>query len=128
MLQVLVLGPSQVAVDGERRSLGGAIPRALVVLLALADGRAVSDDVLLETAWAGSPPASGRHALDVYISKLRKTLAPAATIVRSGQGFSLEPAEGATVVVDATQFATLGDDARRALDRMDVGAARGSIE
>jgi DNA-binding SARP family transcriptional activator/predicted ATPase len=128
MLQVLVLGPSEVAVDGERRSLGGAIPRALVVMLALADGRAVSDDVLLEAAWAGTPPASGRHALSVYVSTLRKTIAPAATITRSGQGFSLEPAEGSTVVVDANEFATLGEDARRSLARMDIGAARESID
>ncbi len=89
MLSVRVLGPTEIAVDDERRPLGGPIPRALIVMLALREGGAVHDDLLLETAWGGNVPSSGRHALDVYVSNLRKAVAPAATIVRSGQGFTL---------------------------------------
>ena len=128
MLRVLVLGPTDVAVDGERRSLGGPIPRAIIALLALDAGRAVLDDVLVETAWAGQPPASARHALNVYISTLRKAIAPAATITRSGAGFMLSATEGSTVDVDASEFTALGEEALGALARMDVATARETIE
>lgn len=128
MLHVRVLGPLEVAVDDEPRSLGGPIPRALVVALALNQGRTVVDDVLLETAWSGRPPASGRHALDVYISKLRKAVAPAATIVRSGQGFMLAPAGGSGIAVDAEEFAALAGRAAREVAAGDLGVARQTVE
>jgi DNA-binding SARP family transcriptional activator/predicted ATPase len=128
MLRVLVLGPTELAVAGDRRSLGGPIPRALLVLLAQQEGRPVPDDILLETAWSGNPPASGRHALDVYISTLRKTVAPAATIARSGQGFTLSTVEGAELAVDADEFTRLGDAARSAVARGDLDSARETID
>jgi DNA-binding SARP family transcriptional activator/predicted ATPase len=122
-LRVHVLGPAEVVVDGERRPLGGGIPRAVIALLALAQGRTVDDDVLLDTAWSGAPPASGRHALNVYVSSLRKILAPAATINRTPQGFTLTPTEGSTIQIDVAEFAELAEAARDTQTRGDLAAA-----
>jgi DNA-binding SARP family transcriptional activator/predicted ATPase len=123
VLRVHVLGPTEVVVDGEQRALGGAIPRAVIVLLALAQGRTVHDDVLFETAWAGHPPASVHHALNVYISTLRKAIAPGATIARTHQGFALSPTEGSGLRVDALELRDIADAAREAHARGDFAAA-----
>jgi DNA-binding SARP family transcriptional activator/predicted ATPase len=128
MLEVRVLGPTEVAVDGEPRVIGGPIPRALIVMLALQPRRAVPADVLIDTAWAGKPPSTGRHSLNVYVSSLRRTVAPAARIALSGQGFVLEPTEEAQIQVDAAEFAALSERARHAFERNDIGTARDTID
>jgi DNA-binding SARP family transcriptional activator len=128
MLDVLVLGPTEVVLDGERRPLGGPIARALLAVLALRAGQVVHTDVLLEAAWSGAPPPSARHALNVYLSSLRKAVAPAATIERSGPGFRLVPAPDSTIVVDATTFSALGEAAAAELGSTDVGTTRETID
>jgi DNA-binding SARP family transcriptional activator/predicted ATPase len=128
VLEVRILGPTEIAVDGARRPLGGPIPRALLVLLALRHGRPVDTDVLVETAWGGKPPPSGRHALSVYLSSLRKTLAPAATIERSGRGFMLIAAKNSEIVVDATTFSTLGEAVAGDLGSVNVEVVRDRVD
>lgn len=71
-----ILGPLQVVDDGGRElTVGGSKPRALVAILLLHAGEAVSSDRLVEDLWSGEPPASAAKALQVHVSRLRAALA-----------------------------------------------------
>src|SRR6185503_7335292 len=50
-------------------------PRTLFAALALEPGRVVSVDRLVEALWPGDPPETAAHAVQVYVSQLRKALA-----------------------------------------------------
>ena len=72
-MQFRILGPLEVA-DGDRLvSLAGA-QRALLTLLLLSANEVVSADRLLEELWGEQVPESGRAALQVRVSQLRKAL------------------------------------------------------
>jgi DNA-binding SARP family transcriptional activator/DNA-binding beta-propeller fold protein YncE len=69
-----ILGPLEVADDGRLLALGGTKQRALLALLLLRANEVVSRDRLIDELWDGSPPDSGKTALQVYVSQLRKAL------------------------------------------------------
>ena len=72
-MQLRILGPLEVA-DGDRLiSLAGA-QRSLLALLLLSANEVVSADRLIEELWAEAVPESGRTALQVRVSQLRKAL------------------------------------------------------
>ena len=71
-LMVRLLGPVDVVgIDGELWVPATPLRRTLLALLALEAVSIVDADRLLEEAWDGEPPASGRRALRFHISKLR---------------------------------------------------------
>lgn len=73
MVLVRLLGPVDVLDDsGRTRVPQSPIRRTLLALLATASGQPVDAAALLERAWAGNPPASGRRALRFHISRLRE--------------------------------------------------------
>ena len=84
-----MLGPLEVLVDGEPVSLPRKKQRALLALLLLRAGEAVSTDELIEELWAGQPPATAKDALQNYVSQLRKALG-AEVIVTRDPGYALE--------------------------------------
>lgn len=65
-----VLGPLEVGGEPFR---GGPKPRALLASLLLARGSPVSKERLVDAVWGERPPASAAHALQVYVSELRKS-------------------------------------------------------
>ncbi len=71
-----ILGPLEV-LDAEGRSvpLGGRRERVLLAALLLEANRVVSRDRLIDAVWGEYPPKTAPNALQVHISKLRKTLA-----------------------------------------------------
>ena len=72
-MQFRILGPLEVA-DGDRVvSLPGA-QRSLLALLLLRGNEVVSADRLIEELWGEQAPESGRTALQVRVSQLRKAL------------------------------------------------------
>ena len=74
MLQIQLLGPLDVR-DGERvLEIRRRKQRALLAVLALHAGEALSPDRLVEDIWGESPPKTARHALENYVSELRRTL------------------------------------------------------
>jgi DNA-binding SARP family transcriptional activator len=77
-MQFRILGPLELACNGEPLPLGGASQRALLALLLLHANEVVSSDRLLDELWADAPPASGVTALQVRVSQLRKALGDAA--------------------------------------------------
>ncbi|TSE02115.1 FHA domain-containing protein [Skermania sp. ID1734] len=74
ILDISVLGPLQVTVDGETVPLGRPKQRAVLGCLMVSRNRALSADSLIAAVWAASPPADPRASLQVYISKLRELL------------------------------------------------------
>jgi DNA-binding SARP family transcriptional activator len=103
------------SVDGRRVDVGGPKPRALLALLALERGEAVTRDRLIEALWGDAPPGGVAHRLDVQMSRLRAVLRAtdgAARVERENGGYVLR-AEG--VWVDAIEAQRLVADARRLL-------------
>ena len=76
--QVEVLGPLRMVVDGAPVDVPGPKRRAVLALLALAEGRTVTVDRLLDALWPAGVPESGRQALHTHVSRLRAHLGTAA--------------------------------------------------
>src|SRR5262245_41790568 len=109
-LEVRLLGPIEVERDAEPAALGGQKPRTLFAVLALEPGRVVSVDRLVEALWPGEPPDTAGHAVQVYVSQLRKALGPAIATRAPGYVLELEPER-----VDAHRFARLAQEGGAAL-------------
>jgi DNA-binding SARP family transcriptional activator len=73
-----LLGPIEAGVDGRPLDIGGRRQRALLAVLLLSANEPVSRDCLAERLWGERPPAGARHTLEVYVSRLRRVLQPAA--------------------------------------------------
>ena len=98
-MQISVLGPVEVSVDGRSVALGGGKPRALLAMLALDAGSTVSSDRLIEGLWGEEPPATAAKMVQLYVSQLRKALAASgdgAEIVTRGRGYELRLGRRAT--------------------------------
>src|SRR5689334_2425633 len=98
-MQVRLLGPVDVVVDGRPQPVAGRRRAGLLAVLALAAGEVVSADHLTEAVWGGEPPAS--NSLQSHISGLRAVLGQGAIVGRP-PGYMLElgpdgggPARGA---------------------------------
>ncbi|MGL5865852.1 MAG: AfsR/SARP family transcriptional regulator [Dermatophilaceae bacterium] len=79
---IRIFGATTVVVDGREVSgpeLGGAKPRQVLELLALADGAPVSKDRLVELLWDADPPASAVATLESYVCVARRA-------IRAGDG------------------------------------------
>src|SRR5437764_359719 len=72
-MQFRILGPLEVADGDSLVSLAGA-QRSLLALLLLSANEVVSADRLIDELWGEEVPASGRAALQVRVSQLRKAL------------------------------------------------------
>jgi DNA-binding SARP family transcriptional activator len=121
-LELRLLGPLEAFRDGQPVSLGGAKPRALLAVLALDLGRVVSVDRLVEALWPGDTPDSAGHAVQVYVSQLRKALGP--VIATRPPGYVLELDRES---VDVHVFARLVDEARDALQAGSPETAEASL-
>lgn len=76
-LDIRLLGPLQVSVDGRSLPVGTGKRRALLACLALHDGEVLSVSRLVEALWEGEPPAGVRNQIQVYVSGLRRVFAAA---------------------------------------------------
>ena len=122
-LELRLLGPLDVLANGGPIGLGGAKPRALLAVLALEPGRVVSVDRLVEALWPGQPPDTAAHAVQVYVSQLRKALGAEKLVTRTpGYVLELEPEH-----VDVHRFTRLADEGRAALGEGDAAAAAGAL-
>ena len=106
-MQISVLGPVEVSVDGQPVAIGAGKPRALLALLALHEGTTVSTARLVEGLWGEAPPASAHKMVQLYVSQLRKALAngeDGGEILTRGRGYELRLGEGG---LDAQRFEQL---------------------
>src|SRR5262249_56177288 len=82
-------------------------------------GRGVSSDGLVEDLWGEGAPGSAAHAVQVYVSQLRKALGPAAIVTRAtGYALELEPEQ-----LDLRRFERLAEEGRETLRGGDATAA-----
>jgi DNA-binding SARP family transcriptional activator/pimeloyl-ACP methyl ester carboxylesterase len=107
-----ILGPLEVR-DGDRElRLGGGKQRALLALLLVNANRTVSIDRIVGDLWGGSAPETAPKMVQIYVSKLRKLLAPGTLHTRPpGYSLQLEPDE-----LDLHRFERDVAEARAALD------------
>jgi class 3 adenylate cyclase/tetratricopeptide (TPR) repeat protein len=122
-VEVRLLGPLQALKDGRPVPLGGAKPRALIAALALEPGRVVSVDRLVEDLWPGEPPETAAHALQVYVSQIRKALGSAAISTRT-PGYALELD---TDCVDVGRFVRLAEAGRAELHAANFAIAESAL-
>ena len=130
-------GPLRLVVDGAPVEVRGPKRRAVLALLALAGGRAVTADQLVDALWPSAPPESGRAALHSHVSRLRGHLGPgAARLVTVDGGYrlvlgadGLDVARARALLTDARATAKRdpgGGVARCCARRWRSGAARRS--
>jgi DNA-binding SARP family transcriptional activator len=126
-----VLGPLELVVGGTVLYLGGPQLRALLGVLVVAGGRAVSVAALVEALWDQHAPDDADRTVRTYVSRLRKYLRPAAEavgatelIVTRAPGYLLRLDPG---VIDAVRFERLAAAGRQALDARHPGVAAGRL-
>ena len=94
-LDLRLLGPVEVRIDGRVVALGAPKQRAVLAMLALEAGRTVSADRLAEGLWGEQPPASAPKMVQLYVSQLRRLLdGDGAQIVTRGRGYELRLGHG----------------------------------
>jgi predicted ATPase/DNA-binding SARP family transcriptional activator len=119
-MQVRILGPLEVVVDGEVVPISGARLRALMIRLALDAGRVVGVESLVRALWPDATPDDRVHALQSLVSRLRRALPDGAVIRHAPGGYRLD---APTDAVDALRFERLAVQGRRALRSGETGAA-----
>ena len=127
MIDYRLLGPIEAGVSGHALDIGGLKQRALLAILLLRANEPVPRDVLVDQLWGEHPPAGAQHTLEVYISRLRKALEPAAgceAVVTSPGGYLLRAAEEQ---FDVRRFERLAGEGRRALAENAPGRAEAAL-
>jgi hypothetical protein len=120
-LEVQVLGPLRLVVDGAEVPVPGPRRRAVLALVAMAAPAFTSADSLLLAAWPDEEGGSSAGALQNVISRLRRHLGPAAPRLESGAGgYRLRLDDGA---LDATRFTALIARSRTNFDQPQAAIA-----
>ncbi len=114
MIEIRLLGRIEARRDGVLLAIGGRRQQALLAHLALAAGRVVTADRLIEELWAGEPPDGAQATIRSYVSRLRTILGDEAPISGRAGGYAIELLPDA---VDAGRFARLAGEGREALAR-----------
>ncbi len=125
-VEVKVLGPLEVSVDGVSIVPTASKPSQLLAVLALNASRVVTVNALTDEIWASHPPRSVVPTLHTYILKLRRNLDAALAggsgftakdilvTRRSGYLLNVEPA-----AVDAIRYERLSSAGRQAVNEGD---------
>jgi DNA-binding SARP family transcriptional activator len=108
VIEIAVLGPLEVARDGESLPLGGQKQRALLALLVLNAGDVVSTDRMAEALWGDEQPRTAATSLQNFVSQLRKALGPDVLATRA-PGYVLRLPPGA---LDLDRFDAMCAEAR----------------
>ncbi|GAB1511509.1 AfsR/SARP family transcriptional regulator [Actinophytocola sp. KF-1] len=124
-VEINVLGPLEVSVNGLSIVPTASKPSQLLAILALNAGRVVTASSLTEEIWASHPPRTGVTTLHTYILKLRRNLDTALgnggltakdilVTRRAGYLLSVEP-----TAVDAIRYEQLSSAGRQAVNEGD---------
>jgi DNA-binding SARP family transcriptional activator len=106
-----LLGPLEVRDGDAVLPLGGNRQRALLAVLLVHAGEAVSRDRLIDELWGEGSPDNAVHRLETQVSRLRQKVGLGELLVTRPGGYALEvdPAS-----IDARAFERLLDQGRRA--------------
>ena len=105
-LRVELLGPLRLLVDGVPVDVPGSRRRAVLAVLAMAQGREVSRTAIVDELWPDDPPRDATQAVQSHVSRLRRHLGPYADRLRHlDGGYVLELEDGGLDVTDARRLA-----------------------
>lgn len=114
-MEFRVLGRLEIIEDGRPLVVASAMQRALLALLIINVGRALSPDRIIDELWGDDPPQSGAKAVVFHVSKLRETLEPdrargepGATLVTEPAGYMLSVDPESIDAVRSERLATEG--------------------
>lgn len=99
-----ILGPLEVAEDDGPVQVRGRMEEALLALLVVNAGTAVSVDVVAEELWGDHPPPTAIKTVRSYVSRLRRRLGEAVNIETTGSGYALNTDR---TTIDAFRFEDL---------------------
>jgi DNA-binding SARP family transcriptional activator/tetratricopeptide (TPR) repeat protein len=107
-MQVRLLGPVDVMVDGEPRPVRGLRRKAVLAVLALQAGEVVSTDRLTDVVWGQAAPATAVNTLQSHMSYLRAVLGDKCAILAQAPGYLLDLCGDGTDVREAERLLTQG--------------------
>ncbi|MDN5895019.1 MAG: AAA family ATPase [Nocardioides sp.] len=107
MLRIFLLGPVEARVEDRLLRVTSRSQLMLVTRLALAAGRPVHVDQLVQDLWEGEPPGDAAHALQAHVSRLRAVLPAVVEHVHGGYRFVREGVE-----LDTDRFHALTESGR----------------
>ncbi|MFI7002454.1 BTAD domain-containing putative transcriptional regulator [Nocardia sp. NPDC050175] len=121
-MRVLLLGSFEVwGADGLPVEIPGVRVRALLARLAMAAGRVVSAETLIDAIWAERPPAKGGNALQALVSRARRAIGAELVEGRApGYRLVVDP-----VQVDLIRFEQLVAAGRESADLATLREAEG---
>jgi DNA-binding SARP family transcriptional activator len=127
-VEIRVLGPLEVVVDGRPVELPSAKACLVLAALVVRANEVVSTDRLFEVLWGAQPPESAANTLQTYVAHLRTALKPDRARREAGQvlvtrqpGYMLAiESDG----IDAVRFERLAEQGRRELATAPADAAR----
>src|SRR5690242_1285337 len=111
-IEVRLLGPVEVRLDGRDAGVGGAKQRTLIALLALHAGDVVPVQQVVEELWGEAAWGTSTGNVQMHVSRLRKVLTAAGdgTLIATGAGgYRLDTARE---TVDTHRFEALTAEAR----------------
>ena len=105
-----ILGRLEILIDGRPVDLPSRREGALLGVLLLQNGKVVSVDALIDSVWGDPAPASARHMVHEYVSRLRAELGEAEVIATRAPGYTVA---ANSLALDAEEFDGLVAAARR---------------
>src|SRR5213076_1316150 len=110
-MEYRILGPLEVADEGEPVPLGRLKERLVLAVLLLHANEFVSRERLIDELWGESPPPTARKAVNVYVSQLRKALARNGhdPITTADGGYRLDAARLQQLLATARERAVAGE-------------------
>jgi DNA-binding SARP family transcriptional activator len=107
-MQVRLLGPVDVVVDGATRPVSGLRRKAVLSALALHPRRIVSADRLVHMVWGDTAPSNVANALQTNVSYLRGVLGDRSAIRTHPPGYVLDLDAEATDIETADRLMSQG--------------------
>ena len=118
-----LLGPLEASEQDRPLPLGGVKQRSLLAILLLNANELVSSDRLIDQLWGGSPPATASKSIQVYVSRLRKSLGEG-RIATHPPGYILRASPGE---LDLARFEQLAAEASRGPPASAAGKLREAL-
>jgi DNA-binding SARP family transcriptional activator/tetratricopeptide (TPR) repeat protein len=107
-MQVRLLGPVDVVVDGGSRPVHGLRRKAALAALALHCGEIVSTGKLVDAVWGGAAPSAAVATLQSHLSHLRHVMGSKAAIMARPPGYLLDLGRDGTDVLAAERLLEQG--------------------
>ncbi|MFI2237481.1 AfsR/SARP family transcriptional regulator [Streptomyces chrestomyceticus] len=127
-VDIRVLGPVDIRLNGRPDPLGSLKERTLLAALSVDAGRPVPLDTLISRLWDDHPPAKARAGLHSYAARLRRRLragSRSAALTQQAHAYTLDVDPGK---VDCHHFRNLATRARALADTGDDAGALALFE